>query len=226
MSSFYRSLAAYEPLIYIALAIWGLFVLRSMFRNWLDWRNSVFGLEREFSLRRLVRSTAFGLLVLGLIFAEFFLATFVVPSLPGLDALATPTLNLLVTPASTLLPDAATQAALSPATQAAAPNGMSGCVPDEIMIESPKPGEPATGTVTLNGTVNVPNFGFYKYEVSAMGSNLWATIAAGDTPVKQSRLGDWDTTTLANGDYFLQLVVVDNAGKTLEPCVIAVRVDN
>jgi len=103
---------------------------------------------------------------------------------------------------------------------------MSGCVPDEIMIESPKPGGPATGTVTLNGTVNVPNFGFYKYEVSAMGSNLWATIAAGDTLVKQSRLGDWDTTTLANGDYFLQLVVVDNAGKTLEPCVIAVRVDN
>jgi hypothetical protein len=226
MSSFYRSLAAYEPLIYIALAIWGLFILRAMFRNWSEWRNSVYGLEREFALRRLVRSTGIGLLVLGLIFTEFFIATFVVPSFPGLDSLATPTLNLLVTPANTLSAEVQTQTALTPVPLASAPSGMSGCVPEEIMIDSPAPGERVTGTVTLNGTVNVPNFGFYKYEVSSMGSNLWATISAGDKPVVQDSLGDWDTSTLANGDYFLQLVVINNEGETLEPCVIAVRVEN
>jgi hypothetical protein len=226
MSSFYRSLAAYEPLIYIALAIWGLFVLRAMFRNWSEWRNSVYGLEREFALRRLVRSTAFGLLVLGFIFAEFFIATFVVPSLPGLDALATPTLNLLVTPASTLSPEQATQSALTPVLQEPVPSGMSGCVPDQIMILSPASGEQVTGTVTLNGTASIPNFGFYKYEVSSMGSNQWATISAGATPVVDARLGDWDTSTLANGEYFLQLVIIDNVGAALEPCVIAVRVEN
>jgi hypothetical protein len=226
MSSFYRSLAAYEPLIYIALAIWGLFILRALFRHWSEWRNSVYGLEREFALRRLIRSTAIGLLALGLIFAEFFIATFVVPSLPALDALSTPTLNLLVTPANTLSSEEATQAALTPAVQQSAPGGMSGCLPDQIMIESPAPGEQVSGTVTLNGTASIPNFGFYKYEVSTMGSNQWATIAAGNIPVVQSRLGDWDTSTLANGDYFLQLVIIDNAGETLEPCVIAVRVEN
>lgn len=226
MSSFYRTLAAYEPLIYIALAIWGLFLLRAMFRHWSEWRNSVYGLEREFALRRLVRSTAIGLLVLGFIFAEFFIATFVVPSLPALDALSTPTLNLLVTPAGTLSPEEATQAALTPVGQEPAPSGMSGCIPDQIMIDSPAPGERLTGTVTLSGTASIPNFGFYKYEVSSMGSNQWATISAGDLPVNESRLGDWDTSTLANGDYFLQLVIIDNAGTTLEPCVIAVRVEN
>lgn len=226
MSLFYRSLAAYEPLIYIALVIWGLFVLRTLFRSWLEWRNSVYGLEREFALRRLVRSTAIGLLVLGLIFTEFFVATFIVPSLPGLDALATPTLNLIVTPIETLLPDAATQAASAPVQSAPPPSGMSGCNPERIIIDAPKPGEPVTGTVTLNGTASIPNFGFYKYEVSAMGTNQWATISAGDTPVIRSRLGDWDTTTLANGDYFLQLVIVDNAGQVLDPCVIAVRIEN
>jgi hypothetical protein len=226
MSAFYRSLAAYEPLIYIALAIWGLFLLRAMFQHWTEWRNSVYGLEREFALRRLVRSTALGLLVLGVIFAEFFIATFVVPSLPGLDALSTPTLNLLVTPVNTLSPEEAAKSALSPASQPSLPGGMSGCVPDEIMIDSPNPGDPVTGTVTLSGTASVPNFGFYKYEVSSMGSNLWATISAGDAPVRQARLGDWVTSTLANGDYFLRLVIIDGAGKTLEPCVIAVRVDN
>lgn len=226
MSSFYRSLAAYEPLIYIALAIWGLFILRAMFRHWSEWRNSVYGLEREFALRRLVRSTAIGLLVLGFIFAEFFIATFIVPSLPALDALATPTLNILVTPANTLSPEEATQFALTPVVQQSAPSGMSGCIPDQIMIESPAPGERVTGTVTLNGTASIPNFGFYKYEVSSLGSNQWATISAGDVPVTQDRLGDWDTSTLANGDYFLQLVIIDNAGNTLEPCVIAVQVEN
>jgi len=35
-----------------------------------------------------------------------------------------------------------------------------------------------------------------------------------------------NTTILANGDYFLQLVILDNVGKTLEPCVIAIRVLN
>jgi hypothetical protein len=226
MSVFYRSLAAYEPLIYIALAIWGLFILRAMFRNWMEWRNSVYGLEREFALRRLVRSTAIGLLVLGFIFAEFFIATFIVPSLPGLDSLSTPTLNLLVTPSTTLSPELATQFALTPIAQASAPSGMSGCIPDEIMIDNPEPGERISGTVTLDGSASIPNFGFYKYEVSSMGSNLWATISAGDLPVKQGRLGDWDTSTLANGDYFLQLVIIDGAGKTLEPCVIAVRIEN
>ncbi len=225
MNAFYRLLAANEPLIYIALTLWGLFVLRSMIRTWLEWRNAVYGLEREFALRRLVRSTIFGLLVLGLVFSEFFIATFIVPALPASDILPTPTLNLLVTPANTLAPDAATQAAQNP-TVVSAPSGMSGCDPESIMLDTPQPGAVVSGTVELSGTASIPNFGFYKYEISAMGTNIWATISAGDKPVKSEKLGDWDTTTLANGDYFLQLVLIDNAGKTLDPCVIAVRVEN
>jgi hypothetical protein len=218
MNSFYRLLAAYEPLIYIALALWGLFVARSMIRRWLEWRNAVYSLEREFALRYLVRSTVYGLLVLGLVFSEFFIATFIVPSLPASDVLPTPTLSLLVTPANTLAPGA-------PVAQSA-PSGMSGCDPQQIMLTAPEPGAVVSGIVKLTGTASIPNFGFYKYESSAMGTNVWVTISAGDKPKKSDDLGDWDTTTLPNGDYFLQLVLIDNAGKTLEPCVIAVRVDN
>lgn len=223
MSSFYRLLAANEPLIYIALAIWGLFIFRAMIRSWLEWRNSVYGLEREFALGRLVRSTIYGLLALGLIFSEFFIATFIVPALPASGVLPTPTLNLLVTPANTPLPG--TEVAPNPADQSA-PSGMSGCNPEQIMLTAPEPGALVNGTIELTGTAAIPNFGFYKYEISALGTNIWATISAGDQPVTNGRLGDWDTTTLANGDYFLQLVLIDNAGKTLEPCVIAVRVEN
>lgn len=225
MGIVYRNLATYESLIYVALAIIGLFAFRRMWLAWSEWRNSVYGLEREFALRRLGQATAFAFIVLGLIFVEFFIATFVAPSLPASDILSTPTLDILASPVGTLSPDAATQAALTPITQEV-PSGMNGCDPDKIMITAPKSGEVISGTITLTGTASVSNFGFFKYEFAPLGTTNWVTISAGDKTVKNDKLGDWDTTPVANGDYFLQLVIIDNVGKTLTPCVIAVRVLN
>jgi len=225
MGPIYRSLATYEPLIYIALAIWSLFVVRSMYRSWREWQDSVFSLEREFALTRLVRATAIALLILGLVFAEFFIATFIAPALPASDILATPTLDLLAAPAGTISPELATQNALSPVLSPV-PSGSSGCVPEQLIITSPEPGDQVKGTVKLIGTANIPNFGFYKYEFTPLGTDNWATVSAGRRPVQNAELGDWDTTTLANGDYFLRLVLTDNVGASLEPCVIAVRIMN
>lgn len=221
MGAVYRTLATYEPLIYIALAIGGLFAFRRMWHSWREWRDSVYALEREFALRRLGQATAIALLILGLVFAEFFIATFVAPSLPASDILATPTLNLLVTPAGTVAPG--TTALVI--TQAV-PNGMSGCVPDQIMITVPKPGDVVKGIVEIIGTANVPNFAFYKYEIASMGTQNWAPVSANREPKTNEPLGNWSTTSLTNGDYFLRLVVTDNVGKELEPCVLAVRVLN
>src|SRR5512139_4058792 len=114
MGPVYRTLASYEPLIYIVLAIGALFAFRRMWRSWREWRDSVYGLEREFALRRLVQATGVALLILAFLFAEFFIATFVAPSLPATDILATPTLNLLVTPAGTLAPGATALAITQP----------------------------------------------------------------------------------------------------------------
>lgn len=225
MGPVYRTLASYEPLIYIALAIGALFAFRRMWRSWREWRDSVYGLEREFALRRLGQATAAAFLVLALVFVEFFVATFIAPSLPATDILATPTLDLLLTPAGTLSPEQATQAALSPATQEV-PSGMSGCIPDKIMITSPEPGIDVSGTVDITGTASIPNFGFYKYEIALRGSQNWATISAGREPKVNASLGSWNTTSQTNGEYFLRLVITDNVGMALEPCVIAIRVAN
>ncbi|HLF74902.1 MAG TPA: hypothetical protein VI524_11180, partial [Anaerolineales bacterium] len=193
MGPIYRSLATYEPLIYIALAIWSLFVVRSMYRSWREWQDSVFSLEREFALTRLVRATAIALLILGLVFAEFFIATFIAPALPASDILATPTLDLLAAPAGTISPELATQNALSPVLSPV-PSGSSGCVPEQLIITSPEPGDQVKGTVKLIGTANIPNFGFYKYEFTPLGTDNWATVSAGRRPVQNAELGDWDTT--------------------------------
>jgi hypothetical protein len=221
MGPVYRTLASYEPLIYIVLAIGALFAFRRMWRSWREWRDSVYGLEREFALRRLVQASGLALLILALVFSEFFIATFIAPSLPASDIRVTPTLNLLVTPVGTLSPGSTAMAVTQDV-----PSGMSGCVQDKIMITSPSPGEDVKGTISIMGTADVPNFGFYKYEVAPMGSENWATIAASRNPVKGEELGKWNTAAVTNGEYFLRLVITDNVGASLDPCVIAVRVLN
>ena len=221
MGPVYRTLASYEPLIYIVLALGALFAFRRMLRSWREWRDSVYGLEREFALRRLVQASGLAMLLLALVFAEFFIATFIAPALPASDIMATATLNLLVTPIETLPPGTTALAV----TQEV-PSGMSGCIPDKIMITAPAPGDTVNGTVSIKGTADVPNFGFYKYEVASIGSQNWATIAAERKPKKDEELGKWNTASLTNGEYFLRLVITDNVGTALDPCVIAVRVLN
>jgi hypothetical protein len=221
MGLIYSSLAAYGPLIYIVLAIMALYSFRWMWRTWREWHDAVYSLEREFALTRLGRATAFGFFVLLLFFAEFYVVTFIAPSLPASDILITPTLDILATPVETVTPGG-----VVPLVTSTVQSGMRGCVPDKIMLTAPEPGDEVSATVTLEGTADMPNFGFYKYEIAPVGTTNWATISAGAQPVKDGELGKWDTTTLTNGDYFLQLVIIDNVGKTLEPCIIAIRVTN
>ena len=151
MGFVYRSLEAYEPLIYISLAILGLFIFRRMWIAWREWRDSVYTLEREFALWRLGRVTALGFLVLGLFFVEFYIATFIAPALPASDLVTTPTLDLLASPQATLFPVDSTQGAQAPSTQPVQ-NGMSGCIADKIMITAPKSGDEVKAVVNLIGT--------------------------------------------------------------------------
>lgn len=221
MAALYKFLASYEVLIYILLAIGGMFSFRWLWRSWREWRIAVFTLEREFSARRLGRSVALSVIVVMLFCAEFFMATFFIPGLPADFFIATPTLDFISTPTGTLSAGMMTQFAnLPPGTPAATV----GCVPNQIELSFPKPGDEIKGAIELTGTVNIPNFGFYKYEVAPAGSDTWATIAAGRTAVVAGPLGRWDTTALTPGDYQLRLVVVDNQGTLLSPCIVPVRV--
>jgi hypothetical protein len=107
--------------------------------------------------------------------------------------------------------------------QAAQPNA-AGCTSGQIELTYPEAGDEIKGIIELTGTVNIPNFGFYKYEVAPNGSDTWATIAAGRTAVTGGSLGRWDTTALTPGDYQLRLVVIDNQGTSLPPCVVPIQV--
>ncbi|MBE7435009.1 MAG: hypothetical protein HS100_13920 [Anaerolineales bacterium] len=216
-----KFLATYEVLIYIVLAIGGMFSFRWLFRSWREWRVAVFSLEREFSLRRLGRATLISFLIVLFFCFEFSLTSFVLPGLPSDFFLVTPTLDLISTPTGTLSADMMTQFANQPGS--IQPNA-SGCTPGQLEVTFPGPGEEIKGVIELTGTVSIPNFGFYKYEVAPNGSSTWATIAAGTSVVVDASLGRWDTTALTPGDYQLRLVVIDNQGTSLPPCIVPVQV--
>lgn len=223
MAPIYKFLGTYEALIYIGLAIGGLFAFRWLWRSWNEWRQAVYSLEREFALQRMTRSFAFVVIVLVLFFGELFTASFVIPNLPASYFIPTPTLDLLATPTGTISPELATQIALTPRPAPTSSNA-GGCVADTLIITSPKPGAEVKGKIDIQGTVNIPNIGFYKYEVAPLNSDAWAAISAGRDVVINKSLGSWDTTALTPGDYQLRLVVTDNQGQPLPPCIIPIRV--
>jgi hypothetical protein len=213
----------YVVLIYLILFIALIFTLRRFHQTRRELGGAVFGLEVDIARRNQARASAIlvGIGILAL--AEFVLVVFLVPSLPGLTTLYTPT-NDLAAPVSATVPAEilATRNALTPSVDV--PGGLIGCIPGQIMITSPEPGEQIRGSIMLMGTADIPNFGFYKYEYSPSGAEDWITIQAGRESRSEESLGEWDTSEIPPGDYLLRLVVRDNEGQALPACIVSVRI--
>jgi len=224
MGPVYRFLATYEGIIYILLALGSLFAFRWLWKSWREWRDSVFGLEREFAVRRLSQAVTVSLLIIFLFIGELFLVSFLAPTLPASDILATPTIDILNQAEGALsASQSISLTAVAPAI-GAEDTLSSGCVPDEIALTFPESGQEVSGTVTLVGTVNIDNFGFYKYEVAPQGTDTWTTISAGREMVQNGEIGFWDTSALTPGDYRIRLLVTNNQGQAVSSCVVPVRV--
>lgn len=223
MPAIYQFLGTHEVLIYIVLSIGAMFAVRWLWRSWNEWRHAVYGLEKEFALRRIAQSIASLILIFVLFAAELATAAFIYPNLPASMFVPTSTPDFLATPTGTISPELATSVAMTP-RPSLVPEAGEGCRVGRINISAPESGQEVRGTVEILGTVNIPDFGFYKYEAAPAGSETWATIAAGRVTVVDGSLGQWDTGTLAPGDYDLRLVVSDNQGRALPACHIRVRV--
>jgi hypothetical protein len=223
MSQFVLFLGKYAGFFYLLLLLAGMYAVRKLFRSWKEWREAYFGLEREITMRRLAQWAAALVVVLVLMCGVFAVATFVVPTVPALDLIPTPTVDLLATPAAGSPVEGALAAGMTPI--AAAPvAGSQGCVPGQLEVTFPKPGAEINGTVTLVGTVNLPNFGFYKYEVALRGTDVWSTISAGSEVKNNEDLGDLNTSILTPGDYLLRVVVLDNSTQVIGTCIINIRI--
>lgn len=218
-----------ELWIYLVLGVGGVIYLRKFIMAWQELQGSAFGLEREGAQMRLNTAASALVLLLTMAVVEFTLVSFIAPAFPGAMPLPTPTLNLLATATVTLPAGAApdgTAAAVTPSPQLPTLLEVTsgGCVPGQISISMPKDGEEVSGITPIVGTASIPNFGFYKFEIKRPEESTWLTIQAGNIPQIDNKLGDWDTTRLAPGEYQLGLVVVDNKAQASVPCVVLVRV--
>jgi hypothetical protein len=218
--SFFIRLA---PLVFLLLALGALFGFRRLVQARTEMRGAAYGLEREIARRHTSQAVSTLVLVIFLAFAEFFLVVFLVPNIPALSLLTTATINPLFTPTSTF--PLTFMDSSGSGTPASTPTLMAtGCIPGQIDITSPKAGDQIQGSITLKGTANIPNFGFYKYEFAPLGSDAWAAILANRKPVQDGDLGNWDTSAITTGDYLLRLVVIDNQGNELPACIIPLRI--
>jgi hypothetical protein len=231
MEAFIHFLQTYEVWLYILFGIVGLVYLRKLIMAIQEMRSSLFGLERENAQRKI----SFDLTIVGLlgimIATLFIVLSFVVPAMPGLKSLKTPTIDVLATQTATLAVsqtvdanNAVVNVAGTP-TQPPTPTPASeGCIINQLEWTSPQSGDELNGIVTLKGTVDIANLGFYKYEYAQTGSDKWFTIAAGNTKVVNDTLGQWNTSQVLPGDYLLRLVVSDNTNKLLPACVVTVKI--
>jgi len=231
-----RLFRAYEVWIYLLLGLGALYFVRKFILAWQELRDSGFGLERENAQLRLNQAAGFLVLLLAMAISEFVLVSFIAPSVPGAIPLPTPTLDLLASPTTTLppttpgagsLPVAATPGGASSAAETLTPqSGQPGCIPGQIEITSPTHGGEVSEVVEILGTANIPNFGFYKLEMKRVEETSWLTILAGNELITNGTLGSWNTSLLSPGDHQLSLILTDNQGQVLEPCIIQVRVTN
>jgi len=231
MEEVLRFFRIYEIWIYLVLALAGLVYVRRFILAWDEMRAAAFGLERESAQRRLNQSASILVVLLFMASGVFAAVSFVAPAYPGSSPILTPTVDLLATPTTTLPPEALANVPAEMADQeiTTAPTEEilgEGCTPGQVVITEPRDGSEISGVVLVKGTADIPNFGFYKYEVARPGETVWLTIQAGREVRQNGDLGQWDTRTLDSGDYMLRLVVVDNQGVSTEPCVIQVRINN
>jgi hypothetical protein len=223
-----RFFKTYEAIIYLGLGGLAIWEIRKFILAWEEVRSAAFGLERESAQGRLNKSAIMLVLIMMLASLEFTIVSFVVPAYPGATPLYTPTIDLLATPSITLpVSTIPTESEAVSGTQLPAAPLLaedSGCIPDQVMITAPANGETVSGKITLVGTVNIPDFGFYKYEVTRPGETIWLPIQAGRQVKQDEPLGEWDTEVLPQGAYLLRLVVSDNQGNEAATCVIQVNV--
>jgi hypothetical protein len=213
----------FAALIFLLLLVGAMFAIRGLVRARRERLGAVFGLETELARRHTRQAVAMLSIIGFLVLAEFVVVVFLTPILPALAILSRSTENLGALPADTIPPEILqTLNATTPVATSTAES--SGCIPAQIMLSFPASGQEIRGKITLIGTADIPNFGFYKYEFAPVGVDVWATIQAGRVALQNDELGAWDTSELTPGDYLLRLVVTDNQGQALPACVVPVRI--
>lgn len=97
-----------------------------------------------------------------------------------------------------------------------------------LEISSPLPGEVAQGLLQIVGTIEVADLDSFILEFSFQQNNdqAWFAINKGNIVIVDGILGEWDTSTIPDGNYKLRLTVNRNTDGPLILVVEGIRVRN
>lgn len=225
MEELIRFVVNYEMGIYLILGTIFILNLQKFIRALISKRKATFGLEKEVAQKSITSSVTFLALVTLFGISNFILVSVASIQYPGIAQLPTATVDSVSTPLPSdgdMMEEEMENEGAS-ATQTAI--ALTGCIPEVLEWKNPTEGSEISGSIELAGTVNVPNMGFYKYEYRYQSDTIWTPISAGNTPVVDGPLGGvWNTEEITPGNYYLRLVVSDNANNLLQPCEIQVEV--
>jgi hypothetical protein len=98
----------------------------------------------------------------------------------------------------------------------------------QVVVDSPRPGDALQGQVVINGTTDLE--GFQSYEVSFAyqqdATSTWFPLYSGKEAVKEGALATWDTTIISDGTYRLRVMVFLGDGRAVQTVVSGLRVRN
>ena len=219
----------YDLWLYGLCGLVALFYLRRAWQARQDQAASFFTLEKEVAIGQLLRSLSGALFCCLFAGSIYYLSNYLASELELPKVLgAEPTPILFPTPIPTPTPGPPTPALtptprrriVSPVQHTPTPAVTS--TPQVVPPSCPDPGAQLTipgvnqvlqGPVQVQGTAQIEDFDYYKFEFRAAGSETeWAFLQRHDQPVVGGVLGTWDVSVLPNGEYDFQLVVVRRDG--------------
>ncbi|MCB9137958.1 MAG: hypothetical protein H6642_06390 [Caldilineaceae bacterium] len=246
--------ATYAPWLYALCGLVALYQLYRIAQVRAERRQAVFSLEREKATRDLFRIFYTALLLLLIMGGTYFVSNTLVEAVDPIVLEARspqPAAPFVPTPTNTPLP--VTPTPLPTAVQASPTPDLTltpGDAPEETPAVEPTPAPPrpiaqapacpdnralflrpgnnetVSGFINVVGSATHEQFQYYKIEYAPAGTENYAYITGGNSPVTNGVLGSIDTTSLPNGAWTLRLIVVDQTGNFPDPCQVTILVEN
>jgi hypothetical protein len=212
MSTLISLIVQYERWVYGLLGLVALFYLRAVWAAYQRLEVTPFGLEKDAARRRLNASLAVLFAIAAFIAFIFTLDRYILPNLAAAQATPGPEQQPTAIPSPTPIQSAQPLVVDS-----------SGCANPNATLVKPEPNERISNAYEVIGTADILNFAFYKIEISGLAtSGAWVTLGVGNQPVRNDILARFDPNPYEPGEYAFRLVVTDNTGGALPPCVIVV----
>jgi len=213
-------LATYQVWIYSLLGLIALFQLRALWQARRLLNRTLFGLEKETALHK--QNGALGMLLILFALAGFvYMTSHIDPNfgLASAQISQTPSATPLASP-TPIVGEATLAPGVTPPPLVV---DSSGCNNPNATLTQPQPHQKISGSFQVQGTANIPNFAFYKFEINGVPTNgAWIPLNVGNKPVTNGLLGSFDSSPYEPGEYVFRLVVVDSAGNSPPPCEVVV----